>query len=111
MAQGRWQPPSRLLDLSRTQFPRPVRQAWGPKPTESRTHWLLPDVTLGCSSALYGAHDGPLTFDLSGPSAAVRGYFIPAGREDPYGQKKYDTSRAWQWAALTLSLASDGYQR
>jgi hypothetical protein len=102
VAQGRWMPPERLLELARKRFPRLVRQSWGPRAAESRTHWLLADITLGCSGALYGPHDSPLTFDLPGRPGAVRGYFLPDGREDPYGQKKFGTGSAQHQKALHL---------
>ena len=102
VALGRWSPPAALLELARTRFPRLVRQAWGPRPVESRTHFLLADVTLGTSAATYGQHDNPLTFDFPGRPGAVRGYFLPDGREDPYGTKKYGTGLAKHPKALHL---------
>ena len=111
VAQGSWSPPERLLDMSRTRFPRLVRQAWGPRTVDSRTHWLLADVTLGCSGACYGPHDAPLTFDLPGPPGKVRGYFLPDGREDPYGQKKFSDGSARHQKALHLVPFWAGAQR
>jgi hypothetical protein len=111
VAQGRWMPPERLLELARKRFPRLVRQSWGPRAAESRTHWLLADITLGCSGALYGPHDSPLTFDLPGRPGAVRGYFLPDGREDPYGQKKFATGSAQHQKALHLEPFWAGAQR
>jgi hypothetical protein len=111
VAQARWSPPERLLELARTRFPRLVRQSWGPREAESRTHWLLADVTLGCSGALYGPHDSPLTFDLPGRPGAVRGYFLPDGREDPYGRKKFGTGSAQHQKALHLEPFWAGAQR
>lgn len=111
VAQGRWMPPERLLELARKRFPRLVRQSWGPRAAESRTHWLLADITLGCSGALYGPHDSPLTFDLPGRPGAVRGYFLPDGREDPYGQKKFGTGSAQHQKALHLEPFWAGAQR
>lgn len=83
-----WRPSEDLRQLSVRRFPRLVRQSWGPGAMESRTHYLLEDVTLSSSGAAYGAMDLPLTVDLPGPRGQVRGYFIPDGRRDPYGQKK-----------------------
>ncbi|MFM8494141.1 MAG: hypothetical protein ACKOEM_01260 [Planctomycetia bacterium] len=111
VAQGTWSPPERLFELARTRFPRLVRQAWGPQAADSRTHWLLADVSLGCSGALYGPHDCPLTFDLPGRPGAVRGYFLPDGREDPYGGKKFATGSAGHQKALHLEPFWAGAQR
>lgn len=111
VAQGRWMPPDRLLEVARTRFPRLVRQSWGPRQVESRTHWLLADVTLGCSGALYGPNDAPLTVDLPGPPGTVRGYFLPDGREDPYGQKKFSEGSAQHRKALHLEPFWAGAQR
>lgn len=111
VAQGRWSPPEGLLDLAKRQFPRLVRQSWGPRPEQSRTHWLLADVTLGCAGALYGSHDCPLTFDLPGRPGAVRGFFIPDGREDPYGRRKFGTGAAKHQKALHLEPFWAGAQR
>jgi hypothetical protein len=111
VAQGNWSPPERLLELARTRFPRLVRQSWGPRPAEFRTHWLLEDVTLGCSGASYGNHDAPLTFDLPGPLGGVRGSFMPDGREDPYGREKYATGSAGHPKALHIKPFWAGAQR
>jgi hypothetical protein len=111
VAQGRWSPPEKLLDQAKKQFPRLVRQSWGPRPEQSRTHWLLADVTLGCAGALYGSHDCPLTFDLPGRPGGVRGFFIPDGREDPYGRKKFGTGAAKHPKALHLEPFWAGAQR
>ena len=111
VAQARWSPPWRLLELAQTRFPRLVRQSWGPRAAESRTHWLLADVTLGCSGALYGPHDSPLAFDLPGPPGTVRGYILPDGREDPYGRKKFGTGSAQHQKALHLEPFWAGAQR
>lgn len=111
VAQARRSPPRQLLELAQTRFPRLVRQSWGLRAAESRTHWLLADVTLGCSGALYGSHDSPLTFDLPGRPGTVRGYFLPDGREDPYGQKKFGTGSAQHQKALHLEPFWAGAQR
>jgi hypothetical protein len=71
------------------QFPRLVRQSWGEDWWQSRTHFLLPDITLSCAAAGYGGRmDMPLTVDFPGDRKSVRGYFIADGRDDPYGQEK-----------------------
>ncbi|MCD6362273.1 MAG: hypothetical protein J7M38_15550 [Armatimonadetes bacterium] len=81
-------PPDDLLALSRTHLPRLVRQRWGTALPETRTHYMLADVTLSCSGAGYGRTDMPLTVDLPGSRYRVRGYFIADGRRDPYGKKR-----------------------
>lgn len=83
-----WRPDEALLTMSATRFPRLVRQSWGPGALENRTHYLLADVTLSSAGAGYGSMDLPLTVDFPGPREQVRGYFIPDGRRDPYGQKR-----------------------
>jgi hypothetical protein len=88
IAQSNWHPPQKIRDWS-SQFPRLVRQSWGEDVSQSRTHFLLPDITLSCTAASYGGRmDMPLTVDLPGNRQSVRGYFIADGRHDPYGQKK-----------------------
>ncbi len=101
-ARARWSPPRELLEQSQSELPRLVRQSWGPAPCKSRTHMLYPDVTLSTSAANYGAHDMPLTIDLPGDRRAVRCYFIPDGREDPYGKDRYATGTAGHQKALHL---------
>ncbi|HUT89798.1 MAG TPA: hypothetical protein VMY37_09895 [Thermoguttaceae bacterium] len=108
---GRWSPPDRLRTLSGRRFPRLVRQSWGEKLTESRTHMMDRDVTLGCSASAYGRQDMPLTVDLPGDRRMVRCYFIPDGRADPYGEKKYETSSARHMKALHLKPFWAGAQR
>ena len=100
LSQGSVPPGLRQLSLNR--YPRLVRQSWGAKPTESRTHLICPDVTLSCASAAYGSMDMPLTVDLPGDRRLVRCYFIADGREDPYGKKKYETSSARHMKAKHL---------
>jgi hypothetical protein len=87
-AQPSWHPPQKIHNLS-NQFPRLVRQSWGNDWWQSRTHFLLPDITLSCTAASYGGRmDMPLTADLPGDRKSVRCYFIADGRDDPYGQKR-----------------------
>lgn len=104
-----WQPPADLAEMSQTKLPRLVRQMWGadPVPAESQTpgspvrpaaadggvwagftHWLGKDVTLSVAGANYGNTDIPLAVDFPGPRDSVRCYFIPDGRNDPYGKMK-----------------------
>ncbi|MFM7108253.1 MAG: hypothetical protein ACKOZU_06580 [Planctomycetaceae bacterium] len=108
---GRWRPPAALLDSARTRFPRLVRRSWGPLAEESSTLWLLADVTLGCAGAAYGRDDTPLAFDLAAPPGTVRGYFIPDGREDPYGRIRYPTGHAGHPKPLHLQPFWAGAQR
>jgi len=99
---GQGSVPPGLRQLSLNRLPRLVRQSWGVKLTESRTHMLCPDVTLSCSGAAYGPMDMPLTVDLPGDRRLVRCYFIADGREDPYGKKKYETGSARHMKAKHL---------
>lgn len=86
--QANWHPPQEIHDRS-DQFPRLIRQSWGDEWWQSRTHFLLPDITLSSAAAGYGGRmDMPLTVDFPGVRKSVRGYFIADGRDDPYGQKK-----------------------
>jgi len=98
---SRWRPPARLKEMSETRFPRLVQQVWGFEPAESRTHYLCRDVTLSAAGAGYRTMDLPLCADLPGPREAVRCYFIPDGRHDPYGKIKIQESKAH---AKTLHL-------
>lgn len=83
-------------------YPRLVTQRWGLEPWQSRTHYVLRDVSLSSAGGGYGGRmDLPLTFDLPGPRESVRGYFIPDGRHDPYGKVKIQESQAH---AKTLHL-------
>ena len=83
-----YRPPDAIRNLS-THFPRLVRQSWGEDWWQSRTHYLLPEITLSSIAAGYGGRmDMPLTVDLAGDRKSVRGYFIADGRNDPFGQNK-----------------------
>lgn len=85
---GNWGPPQTISELA-NQFPRLVQQSWGTNRWQSRTHFLLPDITLSSAVVAYGGRmDMPLTADLPGDRKSVRCYFIADGRDDPYGQKK-----------------------
>ncbi|MFA6047042.1 MAG: hypothetical protein WC718_18825, partial [Phycisphaerales bacterium] len=94
-------PLASLRELS-GRLPRVVRQHWGTNPAESRTHWLAADITLSCSGAGSGQDDARLTVDLPGDRKLPRCYFIPDGREDPYGKVRYETSSARHLKALHL---------
>jgi hypothetical protein len=85
---GEWQIPAEARTLSST-FPRTVRQSWGPADEQTRTNHLLPNIALSTSGAYYGGWmDLPLTVDFAGPREGARCYFIPDGRQDPYGKVK-----------------------
>ena len=100
---GKWSPPSRLKEMCDDDFPRLVRQSWGIKREEMRTHQLYRDVTLGCAGATYGLQDMALTVDLPGDRSLPRCYFIPDGRQDPYGKVKYEQGSARHRKALHLA--------
>ena len=106
-----WSPPASLRHLSEQRFPRLVRQSWGSRAAESRTHMLYRDVTLSSSGATYCAQDMPLTVDLPGERTSPRCYFLPDGREDPYGKKAYPTGSAGHKKALHLAPFWAGAQR
>ena len=101
---GRWSPPAEYRTLA-DKLPRSVRQLWGPDPRQSRTHFLAPDITLGTATSGYGGRmDFLLTADLPGPRNAVRCYFVPDGRGDPYGTKKIPESAAAEAHSKALHL-------
>jgi hypothetical protein len=101
---GRWSPPAGCRALA-DQYPRTVRQLWGPDPLQFRTHFLAPDITLGTAATGYGGRmDFLLTADLPGPRSAVRCYFVPDGRGDPYGTSKVPESAAAEAHSKALHL-------
>lgn len=73
-----------------SRFPRTVRQRWGSTSRDTRIHYLCKDVTLGTSASNYGKMDIPLAVNLpdSGDEHEVQLYFLPDGRDDPYGKKR-----------------------
>ncbi len=85
---GRWRPGADILARRDAPFPRTLRQSWGGNPHQVRMHAMHAGVTLSTSGEGYGAMDLPLTVDLPGDRTYPRGYFIPDGRHDPYGQVK-----------------------
>ncbi|MFC1716873.1 hypothetical protein ACFL6S_24615, partial [Candidatus Poribacteria bacterium] len=87
-ALARWMPSERLGEMNVSLFPRLVRQSWGIAHNQSRTHYLLRDITLSSAGANYAAMDLPLTIDFPGERESLRCYFIPDARQDPYGKKK-----------------------
>jgi hypothetical protein len=102
MATPHWPVPARLQALSE-RFPRLVRQSWGVKERQSRTHQVYSDVTLSTAGDSYGSQDMLLTVDLPGDRQLARCYFIPDGREDPYGKVRYPTGSALHMKALHLT--------
>jgi len=105
-----WSPPPALKEMSR-QFPRAVRQRWGILPARSRSQMLYRDIALSCCGASYGSQDSTLVVDLPGDRILSRCYFIPDGREDPYGKKKYETGSARHPKALHMQPFWAGAQR
>jgi len=86
--EGNWHPSASLRERA-NDFPRLVRESWGAEWWQSRTHYLLPEITLSTAATSYGGRmDMPLTVDFPGGRQVVRGYFIADGRNDPYGLAK-----------------------
>ncbi len=106
-----WSPPPSLVEMAHRQFPRSVRQHWGILPAESRSNMLYPDVALSCCGAGYGNQDSTLVVDLPGGRELARCYFIPDGREDPYGKKPIETGSARHPKAVHLQPFWAGAQR
>ncbi|TWU31166.1 hypothetical protein [Novipirellula artificiosorum] len=104
-------PAARLLQMSLDRYPRTVRQSWGESLSQSRTHQMYRDITLGTSGACYGKQDLPMTIDLPGSPEQTHCYFIADGREDPYGKKKYSAGSAGHMKALHLTPLWAGAQR
>ena len=98
---GRWKPPAELRELA-TKYPRTIRQSWGARDEQTRTHYVLSDVSLSASSAGYHSMDLPLTVDIGRGRQMVRGYFIPDGRHDPYGTIKIAEGASGHMKALHL---------
>ncbi|MGO9113501.1 MAG: hypothetical protein ACLP9L_30080 [Thermoguttaceae bacterium] len=106
-----WSPPPWLVEMRRGQLPRWVRQHWGILPAESRSQMLYCDIALSCCGAGYGSQDATLVVDLPGLREQTRCYFLPDGREDPYGKKKYETGAARHPKALHMQPFWVGAQR
>ena len=101
---GRWSPPASCRALA-DRFPRTVRQVWGSDPLQTRTHFLDRDISLGSASTGYGGRmDFLLTSDLPGSRDAVRCYFVPDGRSDPYGKSKIAESASAEAHQKALHL-------
>ena len=106
-----WSPPPSLVEMGRRQFPRWVRQHWGILPAESRSQMLYRDIALSCCGAGYGPQDTTLAVDLPGGRELARCYFIPDGREDPYGKKTIEIGSARHPKALHMQPFWAGAQR
>ncbi len=106
-----WSPPPSLAEMGRRHFPRWVRQHWGILPAESRSHMLYRDIALSCCGAGYGNQDSTLVVDLPGGRELSRCYFIPDGREDPYGKKTIETGSARHPKAVHMQPFWAGAQR
>jgi hypothetical protein len=106
-----WSPPASLVEMGQQQFPRWVRQHWGILPAESRSQILYRDVALSCCGAGYSGQDSTLVVDLPGGRELPRCYFIPDGREDPYGKKTLETGSARHPKALHMQPFWAGTQR
>ena len=122
-----WRVPPQLAEMARHQLPRLVRQHWGFLPAEGRTQMIYPDVALSCCGAAYGNQDSTLVVDLApgkgtvpfllgqksgqSPRELPRCFFIPDGRDDPYGKAKYATGAAGHLKALHMQPFWAGAQR
>ncbi|MDA3923707.1 MAG: hypothetical protein PF904_03300 [Kiritimatiellae bacterium] len=92
----RWHPPASLYQLMTDHFPRNVEQVFGDNPRTARIHYLHRNITLSTSSGIYGGRmDVPLSIDFPETRSAFkpRLYFIPDGRNDPYGKKRITAGR------------------
>lgn len=107
---GVYFPAQETLELTK-KYPREVKQRWGMKPGQWRTTYILEDIALGTAGASYpnALQDMTLTVDLADYSdkksqnpILSRNYFIPDGRNDPYGTVRYSTSSAGHQKALHL---------
>ncbi|MBN2544410.1 MAG: hypothetical protein JXB50_01350 [Spirochaetes bacterium] len=92
-------PSSQLLTFNT--YPRLIKEHWGIKKDEARTNYLLHDIALSTSSSTYHTMDVPLSIDIKGDRASTRFYFIPDGRDDPYGKTKIQESAHMKALHLT----------
>jgi hypothetical protein len=105
-----WSLPASIAQIGHNQSPRWVRQHWGILPAESRSHMLYRDIALSCCGAGYSGQDSTLVIDLPGRDLP-RCYFIPDGRDDPYGKKAIETGAARHPKALHMQPFWAGAQR
>lgn len=104
----KYRPENSVLESSGI-FPREIKLRWGSVPGRFRTTYFLENITLGTASASYpnALQDIVMAVDIADDSDSwdslnPRCYFIPDGRNDPYGIKKYSTSAAGHRKALHL---------
>jgi hypothetical protein len=117
---AKYQPPQKILALN-DQYPRLVEIQWGQASPQWARTYFLPDIVLGTAGAEYSSRQTMVsTVDLADydampdvypPQLLARNYFIPDGREDPYGTKRYPTSNAGHNKALHLNANWMGAQR
>ncbi|GHT10948.1 hypothetical protein FACS1894170_03880 [Planctomycetales bacterium] len=120
MLHASYKPSAEILALN-VQYPRLVERRWGEKPGERATAYILDDIALGTAGARYGnvRQDMNLTVDLGDyetipdelPTLLPRNYFIPDGREDPYGKKQLPTGNAGHQKSLHTGAFWAGAQR
>jgi hypothetical protein len=83
-----WRPDPRYLAMN-GQYPRLVEQRYGSGLLDVRTMYATPGIALSTAGSNYGSMDLPLCVDFAQSDRnAVRGYFIPDARRDPYGKKR-----------------------
>ena len=95
-----YRPDSKILALNQ-KYPRLLQSRWGREAGQWATAYLLDDIALGTAGAIYRSRQNmTLTVDLADydtmpttpPPLLPRNYFIPDGREDPYGVNRFSTS-------------------
>lgn len=83
-----WRPDPRFLAMN-GRYPRLVEQRYGSGLLDVRSMYATEGIALSVAGTNYGNMDLPLCLDFAHPDrAAVRGYFIPDARRDPYGTKR-----------------------
>ncbi|MDX9980293.1 MAG: hypothetical protein RBU25_09745 [Lentisphaeria bacterium] len=83
-----WRPDPRFLAMN-GQYPRLVEQRYGAGLLDVRTMYATAGVALSVAGSNYGNMDLPFCVDFAHPDrTAIRGYFIPDARRDPYGTKR-----------------------
>ena len=82
-------PDARFQTLCETVYPRLVEQRYGSSPLDVRTNYVTKGIALSAAGTNYGSMDLPLSIDFASEDRqAIRGYFIPDARRDPYGKKR-----------------------
>ncbi len=103
--QAKFAPDERLCRLNRT-YPRTVVQKWSEEMDAWRTARIYEDITLSTSTAFYrAAQNAMLAVDIprrehemAAGKTRPRAYFIPDGRDDPYGLNRFQTKEGHQKA-------------